>query len=1196
MRRVQTSHNEFSPPVQRKVVSPPLQPPSPPKPFLSRTPTGFNSQDEVDTPVDNHEPVPTMAFTRPSIDTNIRDFKPHPRFDSAKDGIPSASPRDQLSPAVQRERDRHMQASEGMVLRRASTLYMNKNDEKPRTQDVGTGFHPSAQFYNALSEPLAGNNIPDDFSQLSSMWAPGSAVSPDEPSPFADPKYIKRRSGEAPSAPNQPEAPQPSRQARPDYQPSYMRATHSAQLSQPSIGVSRPSVEQPSYMRAIQLPEVDTCRQPPSVPAHNVRVQADSSQSMRMPTRDRVPDAQPVSENSKDFYSQSNQSTSPTNNMTPSSNTGHARNRSRAEISPPVREQAPTGAKTGSPSQGFAARGDSPQTQNARSSLLNPSAPGQTLPSPYSRGPSPVDYFSAPKAPPNQAARTPAVALRQEEASRPGSSGSARATNRPIPSPGPFFHNDPAADLALADFAGRVAHMKGVFKLTAEKERQAERCTPQAWLRAALWWYLRGKAGLETLLQRRSPGGAEARRELLTQPHVDLAKTWWIISDPLEQYDVPYAASPQSALATDMSERALQQSVALLRGHLKSLSASMHKNQLMPPHQSLIQGQDTTIWLQYPRFTSDAAAVLSGNASSKSLLVESSAPTAAPLEALPLGDTRDTFCYAHFPVEVSVNTDEAETDRVVLPCMLSVLRSKRDYQTGIAISSQTELVSIRVGPKQGDAKGLTWHDVSWKASSQSMAIHLPRGFDLTIRMQERDFRSLWSLTEYARKLEHSLRPEAGESLVHEARVTELQYADPSGAQAFPQEKLRACIALVFERIVEHRDGNGVRKMHRGFRLLLVTESSHKSLSSVSHEVCRNAPLLFEFITDATANGTTAMVIRVREESKQCRILLVFPDMANRQSLYDVLNALTVGPDETIVAKTNVTGINIQAATQTEGFTPISHPALQALQWQKLGITNTRSNDLDTREPPTVESDNLRIIARHAAGCITDRLNLGKGELVLRLPCADTPTPTIQTLRSPQEDLTMSIDTRQSPQHVTEGITELLQLAQQRSTIRTFTFATPADLHAFQAAITGFIVRYDGVASTFGISHRMMVVPIYHKKQASKVRLQLVTQGSITKVLAFMEDFSQADALCFQLKSTDTFETVKGDSKGKKWAVKMVDAKFSLPKQEKGEIDPEERVRRRFVNLEGLDYAEEHDDITVGFDTEEGKSGSSLTTP
>jgi hypothetical protein len=49
----------------------------------------------------------------------------------------------------------------------------------------------------------------------------------------------------------------------------------------------------------------------------------------------------------------------------------------------------------------------------------------------------------------------------------------------------------------------------------------------------------------------------------------------------------------------------------------------------------------------------------------------------------------------------------------------------------------------------------------------------------------------------------------------------------------------------------------------------------------------------------------------------------------------------------------------------------------------------------------------------------------------------------------------------------------------------------------------------------------------------------------------------------------------------------VDAKFRLPHFEKGEVDAMDKVRGRFVNLENLDYAEEHDDITVGFELEDG---------
>ena len=749
--------------------------------------------------------------------------------------------------------------------------------------------------------------------------------------------------------------------------------------------------------------------------------------------------------------------------------------------------------------------------------------------------------------------------------------------------------------------------MKGVFRLTAEKERPADRCSPQAWLRTALWWYLKGKAGLEVYLQQqrpRSPNGQP--RELLTQPHVDLAKSWWILSDPLDAFDGVEEPSPQSASSTSAgADLVLRQSIVVLRSHIKSLSLSMLRSQIMPPPQSLIQGQDTRIWLEYPRFTPDATAVLSGIAS-RSYIVEEGKSGLSPLEALPLGDMREVFCYGRFPVEISLNTDQADTHRMVLPCTLSMLRGKRDFLTSIVIASQSELVSVKVAPRSDDERGLTWHDVSWKASMFGMIVRLPHGFDLTVRMQERDFRSLWNLVEYARKVEHNLRTEPDEKLVHEAKLAELQYADSSNANAFPPDKIRRCTARVFERTVTIADGGGERKMHRGYRLLLFTDPDHKSLASASHEVCRKSPLFFEFITDAAAHGMAAMVVRIREDTRQCRILLVFPDIGTRQSFYDVLNGLTVNPDEAIVGKMNLTGMNIEPATQTEGFSQSTHPALRMLQWQKLGVTNAMSDDPHDHETRTIESESLRVVARHTTGCITDRLNLSKGELLLRLPCVNSAA--IQVLRNPQEDMGMSIDTRYSHASITDGITELHRLARSQNTIRTLTFASMEDLHAFQMAVTGCSVRYDGLASNLSIARRMMVVPIWKKWEALNVRLQVVSHSSVVQILAFMEDFSHADALCFQVKSTDVFENVKGDAKGKKWAVKLVDAKFSLPHRAHAEKDkdkdkdkekekvaammsPEEReakVRGRFVNLEGLDYAEEHDDITVGFETMEGE--------
>ncbi|KAF2481230.1 hypothetical protein BDY17DRAFT_325934 [Neohortaea acidophila] len=740
-----------------------------------------------------------------------------------------------------------------------------------------------------------------------------------------------------------------------------------------------------------------------------------------------------------------------------------------------------------------------------------------------------------------------------------------------------------AVDAAYADFAARVAHMRGVFRLTAERERPVVQGAAGVWLRVAVWWYLQGKIGLERILRhRRGNNDPQQMRELLMQPHVDLAKAWWILSDPLEMYDDVGNSASRGSSTMMNGDVALVQAVGFLKSHLKSLSLSMSRNMLLPPPQSLIQGQDTTIWLPYPRYSQDATIAIGGARQGR----------LEPMQALPLGDTGEMHCYGRFPVEVAVSTDDPQTDRVPIPCMFTMLRHKQNFGNTIVVASQNELVNVLVGPWLEDRRGLTWYDVEWKTSSFGMTIRLPNNFTMTVRIHERDFRTLWNLLQYSHKVEDNIRPEKDEFLVHEAALAEVQYEDSSGSAAFPKDKIVHARAYLFEQTRKIPDPSGDRRMHLGFRLVVAADPRNKALAYISHEISKGSPLLFEFMTDSAAGGMAAMVVKIVEEGRQCRALLVFSDVESRQALYDLLIGVANGPDEMIVGKMMLLGMNVEPATQTAGVTQEPHPALRALQWQKLGVHNAMSGS-------TVQSDSLRIVARHTTGCITDRLNLGKGELLIRLPCTDTRTPAIQIFRYPQEDCTVAVDVRNCPASET-SIADLTHLVQQQPTIRTFTFATSEDLHAFQTAITGCQVRYDGVAANLSIARRRMVVPGFSKKwEASNVRLQIVSYDVVFQILAFMEDFGHADALCFRVRSTDTFEVVKGDGKGKKWGIKLVEAKFSLPKDGEGRDEGKggdaalgagvlERVKRRFVNLEGMEYAEEHDDVTIGFESQEDR--------
>jgi hypothetical protein len=1257
--------------------------PPPPRIGISRAPTAYSGQDW--SPISDYDDAPPLPDVRQlSLDT--RSIEQAQNTHSPPRLRISPIPRDPNT--LVHKKEHNMRANEGMALRRASAMIEPLEFEAGDDLGLDLGsFAAATAAYRAevaATPPTPATERAPIIPPVDTP-SPHSIASPDSPSPFADTKYIKRHSREAPPAPEHtqiqptlqiaPPAGQrspfadpkylqsrskdasPSRPARRDdmEQGSYFTggsqpigstepppldsrqavASSSLVTSQersrsirqqhadmsfvvpqgprdPSPDKSQrpaqrqvPMPEHPSYMRAAHSTGYENVAPASTRPLPAPRVATESQ--VRPDSRDRLPlrnpDFNTQAATQVPVYGHSNGFGASANRFAPAPGS-HSRNNSQDQRSPqslrsvsdttssPRLQSGNLSRTTSPPSQpGFIPYNQSQNHLAARSNNVQHSASpssqlGPPKPSPYARGPSPNGYFDMDRQQPIQPARSPMASLQASDASRPESSHSARSFFTPLPPSHSPSTNDLAAESAFDDFAGRVAHMKGVFRLTAEKEQVSESCTPFMWLRAAFWWYLRGKSGLEALLQQRAKSRDVEHRELLAQPHVDLAKTSWMLADPLERYIA--AGSPNPRQQYD-PEALLRRDVSILKGHLKSLALSMLRNNIMPPPQSLIQGQDTQIWLEYPRFTPDAAAVLRGASGRRSLIVDPQSSVTSPSDALPLGDTPPYHYFHRSTVNISLNTDDVNTDRVSVPCNLTILRDRREYQCTVVIASQSELVHLRISPRQSNSTTLTWQDVSWKTGSLAISINLPGGIDVTVRFFEHDFRTLWKLVDHSRKIDYNVRPEKGEVLAHEAQLVEVQYVDSSNQRAFPSEKVSRCRAMLWERCEEFQHGGAVRKRHHGFRLVVATEPGHKGLSSFVHLLGADGPINFEFITDAAAHGTTAMVVRIREEHRQCRILLVFRDIDSRQALYNKLNGIDVQDHETIVGKMALAGLNIQSVTEAIGVLSSGHNELASLSWQRLGVTNHLAEESGGRVPDTVESESLRIVARHSHGCVTDRLNLDKGELLLRLPCTDTQT--VQILRQPQTDLTMSIDARNASHNVLDGVADVFKVAQNMATVRTFTFATPNDLHAFEAAITGFTVRYDGLASTLAISRRMMVVPIYHKWAASNVRIQIVAnlQNTVIQLLAFMEDFAHAEALCFQVKTTDVFESIKGDGKNKKWAIKMVDAKFTLPPtQGKDEqFSPEEKAKRRFVNLEGLDYAQEHDDITVGFETQEG---------
>ncbi|KAF4552700.1 Hypothetical protein D9617_9g024890 [Elsinoe fawcettii] len=717
----------------------------------------------------------------------------------------------------------------------------------------------------------------------------------------------------------------------------------------------------------------------------------------------------------------------------------------------------------------------------------------------------------------------------------------------------PVRRVDPNAAIAFDDFAARVNQMKGVFRLTAQKERPEPSIPTGQWNRCAYWWLHKGRLELEMLVRSKQQQG------LLTQAHVDIAKAWWISVEIFDDGSRPDDAQDAEDIAS-------------LRYHLQTLSLWMERQQVMPPQASLIQGQDTRVWMPYPPFSPDLE-----------YLLGCTAGTNKAGDVLPLGDTRDYFFYQRMFVIASLNTDDPRSDRMRLPCTLSMLRHRLHYRASMMIASQNDLINILVGPELGpDKKGPTWYDIAWNAKSCSMTVNLPRGLALKVNMEESDYRSLSNMIEYTRNMDKSFHPGQGETLIYSSQLAEAQYADKSKTHTFPEGKIRRSFIGVFENIHENSYENFVQKSHQGFRLMLITPSTSRTLGVVSRPFDAKSPMLYEIPDLPSDKSNPAIILHSPDHTHPWRVLLVFE---SRNAFHDLLSILH-GTFKSHFEQTKVSLSLRSFAAETVLDSSSSNAnlsVLSRLQWHRAEIITAPSPGSST----PVLSPNLRLILSHSTGTITDRLNFLPGDLLLRLPIDPQSQSTIQLARLPQPSITQSIDRRAT---MPGSLDKLLTITSSLSTVptlRSLTFSSRADLHAFEQEITSFRVVADVFPSLFSITRRRMVVSLVKKLEATRCRLQVLKRENDTRVAVWFEDFPTAEAMTFAVKGSDEFERVKGEKGMRAGGVRLVEAKFSLPKKEDGEAGVGlDAVKGRFVNLEGLEYMEEHDDVVVGFEAVE----------
>ncbi|KAK7742172.1 hypothetical protein SLS62_010824 [Diatrype stigma] len=726
--------------------------------------------------------------------------------------------------------------------------------------------------------------------------------------------------------------------------------------------------------------------------------------------------------------------------------------------------------------------------------------------------------------------------------------------------------NDDALDL----FNARTKHLYELFRLYAEQLRPLETCRPEELCRGALWWFLNGRSALESAIRTR-PANPDDTKHLMAryQAYTDLAKGFWLAEVALAEI-AGGKYSPVGSVGAELGEVR-----TILISNLRKLAVSMKRNGLLPPEEPFLpQTMNKSIWIEYPAISQDIIALLNGISGSVLAAVQP-ARSMDLLEALPLGDTSKFFNYGRVPADVYLMEMGTESKQMYFPCLVSILRPQSDQNIMFVIASQNGTVSLRI---QSDKNGgVTWQDVKWRPDACSLEVKLPRGFMLAIQCTKQDYGMLWSIYDFATKVQGYLYPRKEETVTYSTVLRGFHYLDANPkSRSFPNEPVGQCELGVYERLLKEGSPHGPRTFHRGFRVAVVTGPRTRTLSGVTQFFSPQQPIHFTFLRGD--QRAPVLQLEFNDEKNKGRMVMTFKDDNEREKMLKLLNGTFVHHDEEVVAEVPLEGMNMSESmedTRSAGF-----PAIQRLPWQRTRIINDRyAGDA----APTVLAEKLRIEVESldkggvgVVSTITDRVNVAPGEVRLRLGTKDILT--LQVLRQPQQDMTVSVSDSLAPQSVARDFQSLQNTVARRPTVRTYRFHSFKDLHAFQAGLTGYTVLFDGIASTLNISRRRMVVPIHKKWDAGTTRIQVVQQDKTIQLLAFFEDWHHGQCMGFVLKGTDVFESINRNGKV---GLKLCEAKFPLPR-----VAPEGTPNSddmAFLCLDMPDYAGENDDVSILFE-------------
>ncbi|OAA67529.1 hypothetical protein ISF_03705 [Cordyceps fumosorosea ARSEF 2679] len=720
---------------------------------------------------------------------------------------------------------------------------------------------------------------------------------------------------------------------------------------------------------------------------------------------------------------------------------------------------------------------------------------------------------------------------------------------------------------ALDTFVRRTTHLHELFRLHAETVVPLQSCELKDLGRAGLWWFLKGRLGLEQAIREKQPNAQATPKAQMQidldkqQAYANLSKAYWLCQHAIPETSQARRLPPDSEILAATEQ---------LMSSLKKLAMSMKRNAILPPEEPFLPATiDKAVWLEYPAMSQDMIALLSGDWGSGISAIHKPTANLQILNALPLGDSADFFSYGRVAADCFLMEQGREAQRFYFSCFLSILRPQTETGLVFIIASQNGVVELAIQDKKG---GPVWEDLRWRNDTCTLELRLPRGFLLAVQLAQTDYRMLWNMYDFGARVRSTLKPRPDETVVFRNTLPSFQYIDSDPqSRVFPKDAVVQCEVALFERVYKENGPAGQRNWHSGFRIAAVTGPKTRTLNGVQHNYPTLLPVQFGFFRDGEA---PALSIKFEGNRQKGRMVLTFSDEKERVRFHSLITGTALEVDERIFANVPLRSLQIsEKMSDTTGILPFGR-----MPWKAAQVTNDEFGP-NGEQPMTVLSDKLKVVLEYQNGMVTDRINVAPGEMRLRLDVSNKLI--LRMLRQPQQDMTVSISEAQVPKELAAEMTRGLQLIRQKPTIRTMEFNSLRELHEFQYAVTGYEVVFDAMATTFAIARRRMVVPIHKKWEAGLTRIQVVRQeDKQVQMLAFFENWHHGHCMNFVLKGTDVYESFQRSGKA---GIKFVDAKFPLPRvpeDKDGDIDD-----MAFVCLDLPDLPGEHDDISILFETE-----------